>query len=248
MSDTTLQGQSALVTGASGGIGSAIARALSHAGAAVAVHYHSGREEAENLVKEIEAAGGKAAAVRADLTKAEDIEALYNKAEEALGTLDIVVNNAGVGSAGTLVDTDLEKLDLLIAVNFRAVALSLQQAGKRLREGGVVVNISSMLGDHVIPGTTTYGATKAAVDLLSRGAAKEFAERRISVKSLSPGATIPGMFGKSTEERQEEFASNTPLGRNGRAGEIAEMVAFLVSGPGRWINGTVVTADGGYSA
>lgn len=159
-----------------------------------------------------------------------------------------MINNAGVGSTGNLVETEVEALDRLIDVNFRAVALSLKEAGRRLREGGVVINISSMLGDHPLPGTATYAATKAAVDLLSRGAAREFAERRISVKSLSPGATVPGMFGASPQERQDAFAADTPLGRIGRAGEIADAVVFLASPSGRWINGAVVTADGGYSA
>lgn len=248
MEEASLTGQAALVTGASGGIGQAIAKALAGAGAKVVLHYHSNGEGAEALATELEAAGGTAVAIGADLCEAAEIERLYDGAEQAVGALDIVVNNAGVGSSGPLVETDLEKFDLMLAVNFRAVALSLRQAGRRLREGGAVVNISSMLGDHVLPGTTTYAATKAAVNLLSRGAAKEFAERRISVTSLSPGATVPGMFAKSSEERKEAFAKETPLGRLGEADEIAAAVLFLVSKPGRWVNGAVLTADGGYSA
>lgn len=248
MSEQALENQSALVTGASGGIGGEIARALSRAGAAVALHYHGHREKAEALAGEITDTGGKAVAIPADLREAADIRTLYDRAEEALGTLDIVVNNAGVGTTGNLVETGVDELDRLIDVNFRAVALSLKEAGSRLREGGVVINISSMLGDHPLPGTTSYAATKAAVDLLSRGAAREFAGRRISVKSLSPGATVPGMFGESPQERQDAFAADTPLGRIGQAGEIADAVVFLASASGRWINGAVVTADGGYSA
>ena len=248
MSGHALKNQSALVTGASGGIGQAIARALARAGAAVALHYRGGRAEAETLAREIEEAGGRAVAIAADLRKAEEIEALYARAEEALGTPAIVINNAGVGTTGNLVETGTDELDKLIDVNFRAVALSLRQAGRRVRKGGVVINISSMLGDRPLPGTTTYAATKAAVNLLSRGAAREFAGRGISVKALSPGATVPGMFGESPQERQDAFAGETPLGRIGSAADIADTVVFLASAPGRWINGAVVTADGGYSA
>jgi 3-oxoacyl-[acyl-carrier protein] reductase len=248
MNSRTLAGKTALVTGASGGIGAAISRALASAGASVALHYHSGSERAEELAVELKLMGVRAVALRADLCEASEIESLFDRAEAELGSLDILVNNAGVGTTGTLADTDVEKLDRLIAVNFRAVALALRQAATRLREGGTVINISSMLGDHPLPGTTTYAATKAAVDLLSRGAAREFGERRISVKSVSPGATLPGMFGESPKERQDALAAETPLGRLGRAEDIAAMVAFLASEPGRWINGTVVTADGGYSA
>ncbi len=243
-----LSGKTALVTGASGGIGQAIARALASAGAAVAVHYNSHQEEADELVAELVGNGAKAVAIGANLREAKEIRELYDRAESELGPLDFVVNNAGVGGSGMLTDTDLEKLDLLIDINFRAVVLSLAEAGRRLKEGGAIVNISSMLGDYPLPGTTPYSATKAAVDVLARGAAKEFGDRGISVTSLSPGATLPGMFGKSTEERQKEFANSTPLKRLGEADDIAAMVVFLFSAPGRWINGAVITADGGFSA
>ncbi|SHJ91563.1 3-oxoacyl-[acyl-carrier protein] reductase [Rubritalea squalenifaciens DSM 18772] len=246
-SEINLSGKKALVTGASGGIGKHIAIALAKRGAQVVVHYGGNAEAAEEVQQEIEKQGGEAICVQADLTQADQIEKLYDDAEDAVGTLDIVINNAGVPGGSLLTDLDLETVDNLINVNFRAVALSLQQAGKRLNDGGAIVNISSMLGTRPLPGTSVYSATKAAVDVLSKMAAREFGERQISVNSLSPGATLPGMFGRGTAEKQQAFADATPLKRLGKAEDIAEMAVFLVSEPGRWINGSVVTADGGYS-
>lgn len=247
-SEIDLTGKKALVTGASGGIGKHIAMALAKRGAQVVIHYGGNAEAADAVQKEIEQAGGEAICVQADMTKAEEIERLYDDAEDAVGRLDIVVNNAGVPGGSLLTDLDLDTVDNLINVNFRAVALSLQQAGKRMNDGGAIVNISSMLGTRPLPGTSVYSATKAAVDVLSKMAAKEFGARQISVNSLSPGATLPGMFGRGTEEKQQAFADATPLKRLGKSEDIAEMVVFLVSDAGRWINGSVVTADGGYSA
>lgn len=246
--DDSLVGQVALVTGGSGGLGQSMVRSLAGRGAKVVVHFGGNSEGADEVVREVVDAGGTAVAVQADLTDAKEIVRLYDACEAAFGKLDIVVNNAGVGGGGRFVDMDLEALDRLLAVNFRAVVLSLSEAGKRMNDGGAIVNVSSMLGDYPLAGTGAYSATKAAVDVLSRTAAKEFGERGISVNSLSPGATLPGMFGKSAQERQDAFAAQTPLGRLGKAEDLGEMVAFLVSGPGKWINGSVVTADGGYSA
>lgn len=243
-----LTSQNVIVTGASGGIGQAICLAMAEAGACVAAHYSQNQQTAMELVEKINHQGGKALAVQADLAQPNAAEQLFNQAEAQLGQINILVNNAGVGCTAKFTDLELSILDHTLNINLRAVILLLQQAGKRLANQGAIINISSMLGQHAMPGKGVYSATKAAVDILTRTAALEFGERGISVTSLSPGATSPGMFDNSSEERKAAFAQATPLKRIGNAHDIAAMAVFLASQPGRWINGTTLLADGGYSS
>jgi 3-oxoacyl-[acyl-carrier protein] reductase len=238
----------AIVTGASRGIGAAIARRLAADGIAVAVNYVSRPEEADALVASIEANGGQARAVQADVADPAAVRRMFATVESQLGGIDILVNNAGIMPPGlpTLADTDDETFDRLFAINVKGTFNALREAATRLRDGGRIVNFSTSVVGLALPGYAAYAATKGAVEVLTRILTRELRGRRITVNAIAPGPTATDLFlrGK-TEAMIERLAKAPPLERLGTPEDIANAVAFLVGPDGGWINGQVLRANGG---
>jgi 3-oxoacyl-[acyl-carrier protein] reductase len=235
----------ALVTGGSGGVGSELARRLAADGAAVVLTYASGEEAAARVVAEIEAAGGQARAIRADVGQPADIIALFKAVLEQHGRLDIVINNAGVIAPGPIAAVTEEAYGKVFDVNVRGALLVLREAAKVLADGGRVINISSTMVGAPIAGSALYAASKAALEAFSRVLSKEVGARGITVNALRLGATVPGMFAKAPPERQAAFAEASPFKRLGTPQDAADVVAFLTGEGGRWVTGQTITVDGG---
>jgi 3-oxoacyl-[acyl-carrier protein] reductase len=238
----------AIVTGASRGIGAAIARRLAADGIAVAVNYVSRPEEADALVARIEADGGQARAVQADVADPAAVRRMFDTIESQLGGVDILVNNAGIMPPGlpTLAETDDQTFDRLFAINVKGTFNTLREAATRVRSGGRIVNFSSSVVGLTPPGYAVYAATKGAVEVLTRILTRELRGRRITVNAIAPGPTATDLFltGK-TEEMIDRLATAPPLERLGTPEDIANAVAFLVGPDGGWINGQVLRANGG---
>ncbi|MGI5121334.1 glucose 1-dehydrogenase [Marinactinospora thermotolerans] len=240
-----LKGRIAVVTGASRGIGRAIALRLARDGAAVVAGYHQDKAGADAAVAEIEAAGGRAQAVRVDLADLADIERLFDVAVARFGAVDILVNNAGTVTAGPIAAVTEAEYDRVMAVNTKGVLFALRQAGLRLRDGGRVINVSSL--NTVMPEAeaAVYTGSKAAVEGFTRVAAREFAERGITVNTVSPGPVQTDLLKGNPPDVLEQIAADTPLGRLGRPSDIADVVAFLAGPDARWLTGQNLRATGG---
>jgi 3-oxoacyl-[acyl-carrier protein] reductase len=238
----------AIVTGGSRGIGRQTAAHLGAEGYAVAVVYAGNQAEADSAVKEVEQAGGRAIAVQADVADEVAVAALFDKTEEAFGGVDVVVHAAGVMPLSPLVDLDLDVFDQLVRTNLRGTFVVDQQAARRLRSGGAIINFSSSLTKLARPGYGAYAATKGGVEALTLILARELRGRDITVNAVAPGPTATALFfdGKS-QELIDRIAAEPPLERLGQPEDIAEIVAFL-AGRGRWINGQVIYANGGSAA
>ncbi|KAB8059099.1 SDR family oxidoreductase [Janthinobacterium sp. FT14W] len=238
----------AIVTGASRGIGAAIARRLARDGMQVVVNYASGKAEADQLVKAIAAEGGSAIAVRANVADGADVQALFDAAEAAFGGVDVLVNNAGIMPPvlPTLADTDDATFDRLFAINVKGSFNTMRQAATRLRRGGSVINFSTSVIGLALPGYSVYGATKAAIETMTNIFAKELRGKDITVNAVAPGPTATALFlnGK-TEETIERMSKMAPLERLGTPDDIAAAVAFLAGPDGRWVNGQPLRANGG---
>ncbi|WP_137921941.1 SDR family oxidoreductase [Hydrogenophaga sp. 2FB] len=236
----------AIVTGASRGIGAAIARRLAADGCAVAVNYMSGAADAEVLVTELRAGGARAIAVRADVSRPDEVRALFDATEQQLGQVDVLVNNAGVLKTQPLAQTSDALYDQTFDINVRGTFNTLREAATRLNEGGRIVNFSSTTVALNLPGYGVYIASKAAVESLTQVFAKELRGRRITVNAVAPGPVATALFfeGK-TDEQIQTFANMPPLQRLGEPGDIASVVGFLVSPAGSWVNGQVLRANGG---
>jgi 3-oxoacyl-[acyl-carrier protein] reductase len=241
-----LHGKVALVTGASQGIGRTIAERLAGDGASVVVNYYpSSREDAENVVRGIQAAGGVAVAAPADIADATQLRGLFDVAEKEFGHLDIVVLSAANTAHGTIVDTSDDQFDAIFATNTRSAFIALREAAIRLADGGRIVAISAGLTLMPRPGTGVYAASKAAVDHLVRVLANEVGARGITVNSVLPGAVLtPALLNAGQAIIDAEIAK-TPLGRVGQPEDIADIVRFLVSEQARWITGQTIGAGGG---
>lgn len=241
-------GKSAIVTGASRGIGRAIALRLARDGYAIAVNYASRSTDADTVVNEITAAGGKAVALQADVSQAADCARLFDQAEAALGGIDIVVNNAGVIQPGTtmLADTDDALYERIFAINTRGTFHMLRLSATRLRQGGRIVNFSTSAIGLAMPGYAVYAGAKAAVETFTNIFAKEMRGKGISVMCVAPGPTATELFleGKPTE-LVERLAQAAPLERLGTPEDIANTVAFLVGPEGEWVNGQTLRVNGG---
>jgi 3-oxoacyl-[acyl-carrier protein] reductase len=243
-----LAGKVAVVTGASKGIGAAIARALAREGAAVVVNYASSRAGAEAVVAAIAAEGGRAVAVQADVTQAAQAEALIAAAVREFGRLDVLVNNSGVYEFAPLEAVSEAHYRRLFDVNVLGVLLASQAAARHLGEGGSIVNISSAATSVRLPTSAVYTGTKGALNAISGVLAKELAPRRIRVNAVSPGFVVTegthaaGIVGS---EMEAGLVAQTPLGRAGQPDDIAGVVAFLASDDARWVTGEEITASGG---
>lgn len=239
-----LAGKVAIVTGASKGIGAAIAKALAAQGAAVVVNYSSSREVAEKVVAEIASAGGKAVALKANVAKAEEISQLFVESEAAFGKLDILVNNAGIYQPGPIGTITAESFHKHFDLNVLGPLLASQEAVKRFGpEGGTIVNISSVVAQLTPPGVAVYSASKGAVDSLTRAFSRELADRKIRVNAVNPGL-IATEGTHAVGFVAEEENPTSPLGPIGKAGDIASIVVFLASDESRWVNGQTLTATG----
>ncbi|WP_420994837.1 SDR family oxidoreductase [Cupriavidus sp. 30B13] len=240
------KGKVAIVTGASRGIGAAIARRLARDGFAVAVNYASGAAPAEALAAELKAAGAAAIAVQADVAKAEDVRRMFELTEQQLGKVDVLVNNAGVLKTLPLADTSDALYDQTFDINVRGTFNTLREAAARLNEGGRIVNFSSTTLALNMPGYAIYNATKAAVESFTHVFAKELRGRDITVNAVAPGPIATSLFldGK-TEEQIQAFARMPPLQRLGQPDDIAAVVSFLAGPDAGWVNGQILRANGG---
>lgn len=241
-----LKGKVALVTGASRGIGRAIAERLGRDGVAVAVNYASRAGEAQKVVAQIESAGGKAFAIQADVGRVSDIVRLFDETIGRFGRLDILVNNAGIMPVNPVSAVTEAEFDRIFAVNVKGTFFACQQAATRLAQGGRIINLSSSTTARVMPTYGAYVATKGAVEQFTRSLAKELGPRRITVNVISPGPTETELFtnGKTAEQIQQ-FAQMAAFGRLGQPMEIAEVVAFLASEAAGWVTGQNIRVNGG---
>jgi 3-oxoacyl-[acyl-carrier protein] reductase len=241
-------GKAAIVTGASRGIGRAIALRLARDGFAVAVNYASRAGDAQAVVDEITAAGGRAVAVQADVASAQDATRLFDAVQAAFGGIDVLINNAGVIQPGTtmLADTSDELYERIFSINTRGTFHMLRLAATRLRQGGRIVNFSTSAIGLAMPGYAIYGAAKAAVETMTNIFAKEMRGKGISVTAVAPGPTATELFldGKPAE-LVERLAKAAPLERLGTPEDIANTVAFLVGPEGEWVNGQTLRVNGG---
>ncbi|MEV6283223.1 SDR family oxidoreductase [Kribbella sp. NPDC051770] len=238
----------AIVTGGSRGIGRETAVRLGKDHFDVVVVYSGGKAEAEEAVKDVEQAGGRAIAVQADVADEHSVNALFDTAEREFGGIDVLVHAAGIMKLSPLADLDLSVLDEHLRVNVRGTFVVDQQAARRLRNGGAIVNISSSLTTLARPNYSAYAASKAAVNSISLILARELRGRDITVNAVGPGPTETALFmaGKP-QELIDRMIAEPPLERLGQPEDIAEIVAFL-AGPGRWINGQTIYANGGSAA
>ncbi|HEY2604456.1 SDR family oxidoreductase [Paraburkholderia sp. RL18-103-BIB-C] len=238
--------QVAIVTGASRGIGAAVAQRLAKDGFAVAINYASSSAEADALVAELTAAGAKAIAVKADVSKADDVRRMFEVTEQQLGKVDVLINNAGVLKTLPLADTSDALYDQTFDINVRGTFNTLRDAAARMNDGGRIVNFSSTTLALNMPGYAIYNATKAAVEAFTHVFAKELRGRNITVNAVAPGPIATSLFldGK-TDEQIQNFAKMPPLQRLGQPDDIAAVVAFLAGADAGWVNGQILRANGG---
>ena len=240
-----LTGKVALVTGASRGIGRAIVERLAADGATVVVNYRSNAEAAQEVVQEIENAGGTAVAEQADMSQLNEVHRLFDLTTERFGRLDILVNNAGIIAPQPIADATEESFDRVFAVNAKGTFFAIQEAAKRMANGGRIIDITSVNTELYRPGVADYAGSKAAVEQFTKVAAKEPGARNIMVNAVSPGATDTDMMRGNPPEAREQLAQMSPLGRMGEPQDIADVVAFLASDGARWITGQNIQVSGG---
>ena len=243
---TDLMGKVAIVTGGSRGIGRGIAERLGRDGAYVVVNYSGSEQDANEVVDAICDAGGKSVSIQADLSKVADIHTLFAKTIDYFGKLDILVNNAGIaGEINAIEKVTVEDYERVFNLNVRGVLFSLQEAAKHMGNGGRIVNISSTTTLHPSVRMAVYAASKAAVKLFTQVMAQEVGDRDITVNTVTPGPTVPGVFGRLPSEFQQQAADSSPFHRVGTPQDIADVVAFLVSEEARWISGQEICVNGG---
>jgi len=236
----------AIVTGASRGIGAAVADRLAADGFTVVINYSGDVTSAETLARKIEAKGGRAIAVKADVSDPGAVCAMFDAAERAFGGVDVLVNNAGIMKLAKIADSDYALFDQQIAVNLKGTFNALREAAKRLRDGGRIVNFSTSVVGTKLETYAVYAATKSAVETMTTILSKELRGRSITVNAVAPGPTATDLFlnGKS-RELIDRLAKMNPMERLGTPEDIASVVAFLVGPDGGWINGQVLRANGG---
>jgi 3-oxoacyl-[acyl-carrier protein] reductase len=247
-----LSGKTALVTGASRGVGKAIALRLARDGARVAVHFRAEEAAAQAVVDAIREAGGEAIAVQADVGKVGEIEALFASLDARWGGghyLDILVNNAALASNVPFDKVDEAEFDRVMAVNFKGPFFLVQQGLRRMREGGRIINISALGSRRAYPDVPVYTPAKAALNTLTALLARDAGKRGITINGVAPGSVETDMLSHRLKQAgvREDYAQRTPLGRVGQPEDIAGVVAFLASEDGRWITGETLFATGGMS-
>ena len=238
----------AIVTGASGGIGRAVAKRLAGDGFAVVVNYAGNPGRADEIVAEIDAAGGRALAVQGDVAVAADVERLFKTALERFGRIDVVVNSAGIMPLTRLADGDVGTFDKVIATNLRGTFLILGQAARQVASGGRIVALSSSVIAKAFPSYGPYIASKAGVEGLVHVLANELRGRNVTVNAVAPGPVATELFLKGKTDAQiTELAKLPPLERLGKPEDIARVVSFLAGPDGAWVNGQVLRANGGFA-
>jgi 3-oxoacyl-[acyl-carrier protein] reductase len=243
-----LAGKVALVTGASRGIGAAIARRLAADGASVAITYSKGVDAAASVVKAIEGAGGKALAIQADATDAAAVKTAVEKTVATFGQLDVLVNNAGTAIPKPFEEASLEELDRVIDLNLRGVFVATHAVLKHLEDGGRIIMIGSCVGErNMTPGLAAYAATKGAVKMFTQSLSREVGSRGITVNNVQPGPIDTDLNPAAGDWAAPQIA-NTALKRYGHVDEIAAMVAFVAGPEASYITGASLTVDGGTNA
>jgi 3-oxoacyl-[acyl-carrier protein] reductase len=240
--------RTAIVTGASGGIGQAVATRLARDGLAIVVNYAGNASRAEKLVADIAGAGGRAVAVRADVAEVAGADSLFRATLEAFGHVDVVVNAAGIMPLKAIAEGDVESFDKVIAVNLRGTFLLMARAAREITEGGRIIAFSSSVLAKSFPTYGAYCASKAGVEALVRVLANELRGRNVTVNAVAPGPVGTELFlaGKS-QAQIDELAKLAPLQRLGRPDDIARVVSFLVGPDGAWVNGQILRANGGFA-
>ena len=250
MSTRKLEGKVAVVTGASKGIGAAIAKHLAAEGAAVVVNYSASKDGAERVVGEIKGSGGRAVAVKANVAKKADIDQLFAETKKAFGPIDILVNNAGIYEFLPVEDITEEHFRKQFDLNVLGLTLTTQAALRQFNpNGGSIVNISSIVSTLGVPGAAVYSGTKGAVDAVTRSLAKELGPRGIRVNAINPGMVeTEGIHaaGIAESEMRKQVEAQTPLGRIGQPQDIATAAVFFASSDSAWVTGETLTVAGGY--
>jgi 3-oxoacyl-[acyl-carrier protein] reductase len=241
-----LSGKTAVVTGASKGIGAGIAKALAAAGATVIVNYASSQRDAEKVVSHIRDEGGKATAIKADMSQSADITRMFDTIRQEFGTVDILVNNAGVAVFEMIEDLTEEAFHKQFNLNVLGYLLATREALKQFSPSGSIINISSILSTDPYLASSVYSATKGAVDTLTFALARELGAKGIRVNSILPGHTnTPGTDGNFAGELGEKLLAGTPLGRFGEPEDIGPVAVFLASDDAHWVTGESLRAAGG---
>ena len=242
-----LEGKVAIITGASRGIGSAIARQLSALGAKVVVNYSNNEVKAEEVVEEITKSGEQAVAIKADVSNIKDVERLFSETITKFGKIDILVNNAGVILYKLLSDVTEEEFDKLFNINVKGTYFACQQAMKHMEDNGRIINFSTSVVGSMFPTYSVYAATKGAVEQITRQLAKEFGPKKITINAVAPGPINTELFnvGK-TDEQIEAIRQMNSFGRIGEPDDIANAIEFLVSDKAQWITGQTLRINGGY--
>lgn len=244
-----LEGKVAVVTGASKGIGAAIAKQLAAEGAAVVVNYSSSKDGADRVVAEITKTGGKAIALKANVAKQDDISKLFAETKKAFGRLDILVNNAGIYEFQPLENVSAEHFHKQFDLNVLGLVLASKEAAKYFNGDGSIINISSVASTSAPATATVYSATKGAVDTVTKALAKELGPRKIRVNAINPGMVITEgvqAAGISDSEFEKNFVAQAPLGRVGKPEDIAPAAVFFASNDSSWITGETLVISGGY--
>lgn len=237
----------AIVTGVSGGIGKGVAERLAVDGFSILAHYSGNAAKAEEAVKNIQAAGGKAVAIAADISKPEEVKALFAAANTAFGEIQVVVNCAGIMPLAPIAKGDVEMFDKVIATNLRGSYLIMSEAANHVADGGRIVLFSSSVIGMSFPNYGAYIASKAGVEGLTKVLSKELGQRKVTVNTVAPGPVATELFlkGKS-DEIIANIAKMNPMGRIGEVSDIVGIVAFLVGPEGGWVNGQVLRVNGGF--
>jgi len=240
--------KTAIVTGASRGIGRTIALRLAADGFGVVVNYAGNASKAEETVNEIVGAGGRAIAIQADVAHQEDVKQLFEKALKTFGQIDVVVNNAGIMPLSPITKGDVEVFDKVIATNLRGTFLVLSQAAQHVAEGGRIIAFSSSVLAKSFPNYGPYIASKAGVEGLVRVLANELRGHKITVNAIAPGPVATELFlGDKTEEQVAQLSKLAPLERLGQPEDIAGVVSFLAGPDGGWVNAQILRANGGFA-
>ena len=241
-----LAGKVALVTGGSRGIGAAIAKRLASDGAGVAITYSSAKQSAEEVVRLIESAGGRALAIQADNVDASAVKNAVNETVKFFGGLDVLVSNAGIAIFKPLEELSLDEFDRIVAINIRAVFIAAQEAARYMKEGGRIITIGSINADRMpIAGGAIYGMSKAAVAGLTRGLARDLGPRGITVNVVQPGPVDTDM-NPAAGPFAETLKGYLAIKRYGQGDEVAAMVSYLASAESAYVTGTALTIDGGF--